>query len=130
MGYTRSMRYARHKTGHKYDGAVPKDKRGQSGAHGREEQPLDEDPVKKQCAQEFDVFYQQVVKDEEYLDAKKQWSKGKHAQQLQAQREAKQAGAKRKPEPNSVPKGKSKAAATSKATATAAAEQQSPSSDE
>ena len=35
MGYTRSRRYANHKGGKKYDGPVPDDKKGQSGAHGR-----------------------------------------------------------------------------------------------
>ena len=33
MGYTRSRRYANHKGGKKYDGAVPDAKKGQSGAH-------------------------------------------------------------------------------------------------
>ena len=37
MGYTRSRRYANHKSGKKYDGPVPQDKKGQSGAHGRKE---------------------------------------------------------------------------------------------
>ena len=32
MGYTRSRRYANHKSGKKYDGPVPDDKKGQSGA--------------------------------------------------------------------------------------------------
>src|SRR5215213_6788795 len=36
MGYTRSRRYANHRSGKKYEGPVPDDKKGQSGAHGRE----------------------------------------------------------------------------------------------
>ena len=39
MGYTRARRYATHRGGRKYDGPVPADRRGRSGAHGREELP-------------------------------------------------------------------------------------------
>ena len=39
MGYTRARRYANHKGGKKYDGPVPQDKKGLSGAHGRSELP-------------------------------------------------------------------------------------------
>jgi hypothetical protein len=35
MGWTRARRYANHRSGKKYDGPVPDDKKGQSGAHGR-----------------------------------------------------------------------------------------------
>lgn len=35
MGVTRSKRYANHRSGKKYRGPVPLDKKGQSGAHGR-----------------------------------------------------------------------------------------------
>jgi hypothetical protein len=35
MGFTRARRYANHRGGKKYDGPVPADKKGQSGAHGR-----------------------------------------------------------------------------------------------
>ncbi|RYG89206.1 MAG: DUF4385 domain-containing protein [Alphaproteobacteria bacterium] len=55
MGYTRSRRYANHKGGKKYDGPVPDDKKGQSGAHGRAELPRSpEDPVKAESAR---IFY-------------------------------------------------------------------------
>ena len=37
MGFTRAMRYANHPSGKKYKGPVPADKKGQSGAHGRDE---------------------------------------------------------------------------------------------
>ena len=54
MGYTRARRYANHKGGKKYDGAVPEDKKGQSGAHGRAELPRQpEDPVKAASARIF-----------------------------------------------------------------------------
>lgn len=45
MGYTRARRYANHKGSKKYDGPVPDDKKGQRGAHGREDLPRSpEDP--------------------------------------------------------------------------------------
>ena len=51
MGYTRARRYARHPGGRKYDGPVPADKKGVSGAHGRAELPVgEEDPVKAESA--------------------------------------------------------------------------------
>lgn len=58
MGYTRSRRYANHKGGKKYDGAVPDAKKGQSGAHGREQLPqqsqqLESAQIKAQSAQIF-----------------------------------------------------------------------------
>ncbi len=56
MGYTRARRYANHRGGRKYEGAVPTDKPGQSGAHGRPERPRDpEDPDKAAAAA---VFYE------------------------------------------------------------------------
>src|SRR5687768_6584957 len=50
MGYTRSRRYANHKSGKKYDGPVPDDKKGVSGAHGRPQLPIDPDAVKAASA--------------------------------------------------------------------------------
>jgi hypothetical protein len=76
MGYTRSRRYANHKGGKKYDGPVPKDKKGQSGAHGRDTLPLEEDPVKAISAQIFYEKWQEVKNDEEYI-AKVQEHKAK-----------------------------------------------------
>ena len=70
MGYTRSRRYANHRSGQKYKGAVPADKKGQSGAHGRPQLPLDVDPVKAESAAIFykkwqeakgDTVYQQLM---------------------------------------------------------------------
>lgn len=73
MGYTRSRRYANHKTGQKYDGAVPDDKKGQSGAHGREQLPRNEDPVKAESARIFYAKYLQAREDPEYKRLKKAW---------------------------------------------------------
>lgn len=55
MGYTRSRRYANHKSGKKYDGPVPDDKKGQSGAHGRAQLPKVDDAVKAESAT---IFYE------------------------------------------------------------------------
>jgi hypothetical protein len=66
MGYTRARRYANHKSGKKYDGPVPADKKGQSGAHGREQLPLDVDPVKAESAAIFYTYWQKAKDDKKY----------------------------------------------------------------
>ena len=73
MGYTRSRRYANHRTGQKYNGPVPDDKKGQSGAHGREQLPRDEDPIKAESARIFYAKYIQAREDPEYKQLKKEW---------------------------------------------------------
>jgi len=73
MGYTRARRYANHKTGQKYDGAVPDDKKGQSGAHGREQLPRNEDPVKAESARIFYGKYLEAREDADYKKLKKEW---------------------------------------------------------
>lgn len=71
MGYTRSRRYANHKGGKKYDGPVPDDKKGQSGAHGREELPRDqEDSVKAESARVFYERYQTAKENARYIELK------------------------------------------------------------
>ena len=65
MGWTRSRRYANHKGGKKYDGPVPDDKKGRSGAHGRKTLPRDIDPVKAASA---DIFYKRYVKAREHSE--------------------------------------------------------------
>lgn len=68
MGYTRSRRYANHKGGKKYDGPVPDDKKGQSGAHGRKQLPrTTEDPVKAESARIFYERYETAKNDATYL---------------------------------------------------------------
>jgi hypothetical protein len=71
MGYTRARRYANHRTGKKYAGPVPADKKGQSGAHGRPELPRQEDPVKAESARIFYEKWQVVKQDAVYLEWKK-----------------------------------------------------------
>lgn len=66
MGYTRSRRYANHKSGKKYKGPVPDDKKGQSGAHGREELPREIDAVKAESAAIFKEKWEQAKQNEQY----------------------------------------------------------------
>ncbi len=73
MGFTRSKRYANHKSGKKYDGPVPADKKGQSGSHGRAELPKDEDPVKAESARIFYEKYVQARENPEYKKRQDAW---------------------------------------------------------
>ncbi len=66
MGYTRSRRYANHKSGKKYDGPVPHDKKGQSGAHGREILPLIPDEEKARSAEIFYALWQTAKANKKY----------------------------------------------------------------
>ncbi|NJC26875.1 DUF4385 domain-containing protein [Neolewinella antarctica] len=71
MGYTRARRYANHKGGKKYDGPVPDDKKGVSGAHGRKELPRQpEDPVKAEAARIFKVKWDEAKLDPVYIKLK------------------------------------------------------------
>jgi hypothetical protein len=68
MGFTRARRYANHRGGKKYDGPVPDDKKGQSGAHGREELPRSpEDPEKAEAAAIFKQKWDQAKQHPAYL---------------------------------------------------------------
>jgi hypothetical protein len=77
MGYTRSRRYANHRTGQKYKGPVPDDKKGQSGSHGRDQLPLDPDPVKAESARIFKAKYEEAKGNEEYQRLMKEF-KGRY----------------------------------------------------
>ena len=66
MGITRARRYANHPSGKKYDGAVPKDKKGVSGAHGRAELPKGFDAEKAESARIFSEKYYLAKNDEVY----------------------------------------------------------------
>ena len=70
MGMTRARRYANHKGGRKYDGPVPPDKKGQSGAHGRAVLPGSLDPVKAEAAAIFRARWEQAKAEPEYLHLK------------------------------------------------------------
>ncbi len=73
MGFTRSRRYANHRGGKKYDGPVPDDKKGQSGAHGRPELPRSpEDPVKAESARIFKAKWDEAEANEVYARLKKE----------------------------------------------------------
>ena len=66
MGITRARRYANHPSGKKYKGPVPADKKGVSGAHGREELPKGFDAEKAESAKIFQKVYYKAKKDETY----------------------------------------------------------------
>lgn len=66
MGYTRSRRYANHKSGKKYAGPVPKQLKGVSGSHGRALLGNDPDIEKAACAAIFLVVLNKVKKDKTY----------------------------------------------------------------
>ena len=66
MGWTRSLRYAKHRSGQKYVGPVPADKKGQSGAHGREVAPEEPDAAKLLSAQIFRGRLDAVLADPAY----------------------------------------------------------------
>ena len=63
MGWTRARRYANHAGGKKYDGPVPDDQKGRSGAHGRGQLPRTLDPVKAEAAA---IFYERYVRAREH----------------------------------------------------------------
>lgn len=67
MGYTRARRYANYKGGKKYKGPVPEDKKGVSGAHGREQKERSpEDPEKAEAARIFKEKWDQARANEDY----------------------------------------------------------------
>lgn len=66
MGYTRSRRYANHRSGKKYAGAVPKELRGISGAHGRAVLPPEIDEEKAESASRFYAYYQRAKENPQY----------------------------------------------------------------
>ena len=72
MGYTRARRYANHRSGKKYEGPVPADKKGQSGAHGRSRLPPDPDSEKAEAARIFYVKWQKARADRTYVKLMKQ----------------------------------------------------------
>lgn len=75
MGYTRARRYANHKGGKKYKGAVPDDKKGLSGAHGREELPrTQEDPIKAAAALIFKKKWDEAKKNSKYIELKEKFN--------------------------------------------------------
>jgi len=67
MGYTRARRYANHRGGRKYDGPVPAEQKGRSGAHGRAELPRTHDPVKAAAAEVFRQKWQEARAHPEYV---------------------------------------------------------------
>lgn len=75
MGYTRSRRYANHKSGKKYSGKVPASRKGLSGSHGREKMPIDPDLQKAESALIFNYYHAMVENDDAYFFLKIGWRK-------------------------------------------------------
>lgn len=73
MGFTRSRRYANHRSGKKYQGNVPQNLKGKSGPHGRSPLPLEPDATKAECAAIFKNRWEQVEKCKPYRDLKSEW---------------------------------------------------------
>ncbi|MGB3776065.1 MAG: DUF4385 domain-containing protein [Leeuwenhoekiella sp.] len=72
MGYTRARRYANYKGGKKYEGPVPEDKKGQSGAHGRKQKERGTgDPEKAKAAAIFKLKWEKAKTDKRYIEQKK-----------------------------------------------------------
>ena len=72
MGWTRSKRYANHRSGRKYIGPVPEEKRGRSGAHGREVAPPEPDEQNLESARIFKRQLDAVLKDPAYLSMREE----------------------------------------------------------
>jgi hypothetical protein len=66
MGYTRARRYANHRSGKKYEGSVPDDKKGLSGTHGRLQLPQEPDQVKAEAAAIFKEKWDLAKQHEQY----------------------------------------------------------------
>lgn len=82
MGFTRSRRYSNHPTGQKYDGAVPKELKGRSGAHGRYVLPQDVNHLiseKAESARIFKTQYDKARKNKKYLKMKEQFNTTLHS---------------------------------------------------
>ena len=73
MGFTRSRRYANHKSGKKYAGRVPVELRGQSGAHGRRTLPNVIDTEKAECAALFKSAWDEIEALKDYGELKADW---------------------------------------------------------
>lgn len=72
MGWTRSMRYANHRSGKKYVGPVPADRKGRSGAHGRSLAPRAPDEQKLESARVFKRLLDAVLSDPDYLSMREE----------------------------------------------------------
>jgi len=68
MGWTRSLRYFNHRTGQKYVGPVPAERKGQSGAWGREVAPFERDYEKLESAKIFRAQLDTVLADPVYIE--------------------------------------------------------------
>lgn len=72
MGWTRSLRYFNHRSGRKYVGPVPLERRGQSGAWGRDLAPFERDYEKLECSKIFKQQLDIVKADAVYNELKRE----------------------------------------------------------
>lgn len=73
MGYTRSRRYANHKSGRKYRKNPQKEASPEAEKEARKDVlPLDVDPVKAESARIFKAKWQQAKTNDKYLQLKQQ----------------------------------------------------------
>ncbi len=70
MGWTRSLRYFNHKSGKKYVGAVPANRKGQSGAWGRDTAPFERDYEKLESSKVFKKYMDTIRADSQYVSLK------------------------------------------------------------
>jgi hypothetical protein len=72
MGWTRSLRYFNHRSGKKYVGPVPAERKGQSGAWGRAVAPFERDYDKLEGSKIFKEYLDIVKADELYTRLKQE----------------------------------------------------------
>lgn len=84
MGWTRSLRYFNHRTGQKYIGPVPPERKGQSGAWGRKIAPFERNEEKLESAKIFKERLEVVRADPVYLKMR-----DKHLETYEAKAETK-----------------------------------------
>lgn len=94
MGWTRSLRYANHRTGKKYVGPVPEGRKGQSGAWGRAVAPFERDPLKLECAKIFRAQLDAVLADPVYVERVRE-----HREKYEPSKREKKGRAAKKPGP-------------------------------
>ena len=73
LSFTRTRCYATHRFGKKYDGRLPKERKGRSDAHGRPQLARDEDAVKAESARIFYAMYVRAREDQIYVKLRKSW---------------------------------------------------------
>jgi hypothetical protein len=94
MGWTRSLRYFNHRTGKKYVGPVPAERKGQSGAHGRAVAPFERDYEKLEASKIFRAQLDTVLADPLYVERVRA-----HREKYEPLKSKQKAGAAKRPKP-------------------------------